>query len=659
MSVLDLKLDDRNFDDLVEAARSRLPALAPGWTDYNLHDPGITLVELMAWLGEAQIYSLARLRRDERLAYAAYAGIAPAGPRSARGLIWPDPADPAGALNARVQPFAITAADAIRPVDADRPRCRVVRPTLLVPGRITALTSVLGNGARIEHVASNARGQVTYAPFGPEAGPRDVLRIEVQCASPGGLADRASTDLGACLSLGLRVDSAVPVADLPDSASAASSAATATALDVMLIIGTTRHPLAVISDSSAGWSRSGELGLRLPSHVPAAPGFNLELSAPGGFACPPRVRQIALNVLAVEQMVEIAAELHVANGQVDQRVELNDASLPRNGGLAVLRVDGGTSPPRVEVEHGAQREVWRVLRRLEAAGPNDPAYLLDAEHASLQFGNGVNGRVPPAGSKLFVRYSTCDAAAGNQPRPRAWFASGLGPIGRNLDPIDGGSAAQTLQQARGAARLAVRERHALVTIDDIVAAALAQRALQVARALVLPFGRGVDVPGTITLVALRRRAPEALADSTLETEPVRWLEALRATLQPRLPLAQTLVLRAPVYAGFALQVTLQAAPRLDGRAIQAAAMTMLARRLNPIAEVPGDSERSLGLDLSAADLRAWLRRVEGVRAVTALTLRNTAGRVVDAIEVGPIGLVRFDAATVTIDVVRSDARGSA
>ena len=88
-------------------------------------------------------------------------------------------------------------------------------------------------------------------------------------------------------------------------------------------------------------------------------------------------------------------------------------------------------------------------------------------------------------------------------------------------------------------------------------------------------------------------------------------------------------------------------------------MAMLARRLSPIAEVPGDSERSLGLDLSAADLRAWLRRVEGVRAVTVLTLRNAAGRVVDAIEVGPIGLACFDAAAVTIDVVRSDAGGSA
>ena len=655
MSALDLNLDNRSFDDLVEAARSRLPALAPGWTDYNLHDPGITLVELVAWLGEAQIYSLARMRRDERLAYAAYAGIAPAGPRSARGLIWPDPADPASALNACVRPFAITAADAIRPVDADRPLCRVLWPTLLVSGRTTALTSLLASGVRIEHGASNARGQVAYAPFGPEAGPRDVLRIDVLCTSPSGLAERASADLGARLSLGLRVDGVAPIADPLDVASATPS----TTLEVTLIIGSTRHRLAVVSDSSAGWSRSGVLGLSLPAQLPAAPGFSLELRAPRGFACPPRVRQIALNVLAVEQSVVTEAELHVANGQVDQLVELNDATLRGNGGMGVLRVDGGAAPPRLEIEHGVQREAWRAVRRFDAAGPDDPVYVLDAEQASLQFGNGINGRVPPQGAQLRANYSTCDGAAGNQPRPRAWFASGFGPIGRNLDPIDRGSDAQTLQQARGAARRAVRERHALVTADDIAAAALAQSALQVARVLVLPFVRGVDVPGTITLIALRRRTPKALANGALETEPARWLEALRAALQPRLPLAQTLVLRAPAYAGFALQATLQAAPLLDVSTIKAVAMKMLAQRLNPIADAPGDTERSLGLALNGVDLGAWLRRVDGVRAVSALTLRDAAGRVVDAIEVGPIGLPRFDAATVMIDVVRPNARSSA
>src|SRR5262245_35626269 len=84
----------RRFDDLVELGRSRLPSLAPGWTDYNAHDPGITLMELLAWVAEAQLYGLSRMRSDERAAYAALFGVLPAGTRPARGLLWPDRSDP-------------------------------------------------------------------------------------------------------------------------------------------------------------------------------------------------------------------------------------------------------------------------------------------------------------------------------------------------------------------------------------------------------------------------------------------------------------------------------------------------------------------------------------------------------------------------------------
>jgi hypothetical protein len=52
------RLDDVTFAQLVEEARKRIPQYAPEWTDYNLHDPGITIVELLAWLVEMQVFYL-------------------------------------------------------------------------------------------------------------------------------------------------------------------------------------------------------------------------------------------------------------------------------------------------------------------------------------------------------------------------------------------------------------------------------------------------------------------------------------------------------------------------------------------------------------------------------------------------------------------------
>ena len=89
MSRLAPNMFDRRYADLVELGRSVLPSSAPAWTDYNAHDPGITLIELLAWVAEAQIYSLSKSRRDERRSYARLMGVTPHGTRPASGLIWP------------------------------------------------------------------------------------------------------------------------------------------------------------------------------------------------------------------------------------------------------------------------------------------------------------------------------------------------------------------------------------------------------------------------------------------------------------------------------------------------------------------------------------------------------------------------------------------
>ncbi len=51
-------LDNHTFADLTTEARELIPVLYPAWTDHNPSDPGIVLVELLAWLTEMLLYSL-------------------------------------------------------------------------------------------------------------------------------------------------------------------------------------------------------------------------------------------------------------------------------------------------------------------------------------------------------------------------------------------------------------------------------------------------------------------------------------------------------------------------------------------------------------------------------------------------------------------------
>lgn len=47
-----ITVDDQNYESIVENARKAIRKYAPYWTDENAHDPGITLIEMMAWLKE-------------------------------------------------------------------------------------------------------------------------------------------------------------------------------------------------------------------------------------------------------------------------------------------------------------------------------------------------------------------------------------------------------------------------------------------------------------------------------------------------------------------------------------------------------------------------------------------------------------------------------
>src|SRR5213083_2356519 len=62
-------LDDRSFSQLFDELRRRIPVYTPEWTDHNASDPGITLLELFAHLGEALLYRFNQIPETTKLAF--------------------------------------------------------------------------------------------------------------------------------------------------------------------------------------------------------------------------------------------------------------------------------------------------------------------------------------------------------------------------------------------------------------------------------------------------------------------------------------------------------------------------------------------------------------------------------------------------------------
>jgi hypothetical protein len=69
MNMLTRNLDDRTFDDLLSEGLSRLPTVAPEWTNHNPSDPGITLIELLAYFTEILVYRLGRITPASKLQF--------------------------------------------------------------------------------------------------------------------------------------------------------------------------------------------------------------------------------------------------------------------------------------------------------------------------------------------------------------------------------------------------------------------------------------------------------------------------------------------------------------------------------------------------------------------------------------------------------------
>jgi len=81
-------LDDRNFEQLLLEAQARIPGYTPEWTNHGIEsDPGITIVELFAFLTESFLYRLNRFPERNRLKFLQLLGIPLQPAAAADGII--------------------------------------------------------------------------------------------------------------------------------------------------------------------------------------------------------------------------------------------------------------------------------------------------------------------------------------------------------------------------------------------------------------------------------------------------------------------------------------------------------------------------------------------------------------------------------------------
>ena len=269
--------------------------------------------------------------------------------------------------------------------------------------------------------------------------------------------------------------------------------------------------------------------------------------------------------------------------------------------------------------------LWQERAELFGSGPADRHYVVDRARGRVFFGDGVHGRIPPAGAAVSARrYQTGGGAAGNV-AARA-ISQLLAPVGGietvfNAAPAEGGADGETLTALLTRGPATIRHRGRAVTADDY--AALAREASPSVAAAQALGGRdpsGLPAPGWVTLVIIPQSAEPRPYPSFGLREDVRRFIAERAPAD--VAAAGQIAVTGPDYVPIDVSATVVPRDPTEAGAVEQAVRQAIAGFLHPLHGGPAGRGWQPGQGVWLSDLAPLLERADGVDHVTGVELRR-------------------------------------
>jgi predicted phage baseplate assembly protein len=281
-----------------------------------------------------------------------------------------------------------------------------------------------------------------------------------------------------------------------------------------------------------------------------------------------------------------------------------------------------------------QLQPWRQRNNFLASGPADAHFVLETDAASVHFGDGQNGRVPPELASIIAVALQTAGAAGNVAANTIGWKLDVGPYNAELlgdpktvaawlditnpQPASGGADEETLAHAEGRAAQMLQVPSRAVTLKDCEVLALQTPGTSIARALALanyhPALPCYSAPGIVAVVIVPqlpvgRPAPSAGL-----------LNAVSAYLARRHVIGTRIDVLGPDYLEVAAMVQLKAFPGQSKTAVRDAVAGALQRFLDPLVGGPDGKGWPLGRDVYTSEVLDVIARVPGVDHVLSLQL---------------------------------------
>ena len=600
-------LDDRTFQQLVDEAKRYVQQRCPEWTDHNVSDPGITLIETFAWMTDLLLYRLNRVPERNRRAFLDLIGVRPFPPTAAR-------TDLSFRLSAH-QDAAVRIARGTEVATARTPTAEAIAFTTVVDldiaPAVSRVVATMGQDGSLEDRTPRLGIGDAFPAFAARPLVNDALYVGLDQPAP---ATIVLLEIR-CEVSGHGIDPQHP----PLRWEAWDGAGWA-ACDLE-------------RDTTGGLNFSGSIELHVPGgHARSTVGKVtaawlrcrvVELPGRAAYRSSPRIAGLTAATIggdvAALHGYEIEGEvLGRSEGVAGQTFVVAHAPVVLSGDPVVVEVQ--------EVGDLAWVE-WPRVEHFAQGGPEDRHVVLDPSSGEVAFAPAVReadggirryGAVPPKGATVRVRrYRSGGGVQGNvTARTLSRLRSSIPYVASvyNRGAARGGVDGERVVEAQDRARVALGTRHRAVTATDYEELTRSV-APELARVRCVLEERGADA-GALRLLVVpaapqrdgRIDFEDLIPDSVMGERIERFLDERRVV-------GTRVLVQPPTYLGLTVVVRLRASPAADPQRVRRDALDALYRYFNPLSGGVDGRGWPFGRSVDVGDVHRALQGLRGLDRV--------------------------------------------
>jgi predicted phage baseplate assembly protein len=610
-------LDDRKFQDLVDEAKRMIPQLCPEWTNHNLSDPGVALIELFAWMTETMLF---RLNQAPDVFYTRMLNLLgfeqfPASAARVELTFWQN--------TGRSGPVVIPAGTEVATTGTvgDTKVFTTLAETTIQPSKlVSALTtdgddrytdvwedlSVGMKGVKIFPREPMVAGDAFYLGFESSIAGQ-AIRLGVQATAEGiGVNPSRPPLVWESWEGEGWVPAVVPELLGPDEVADSTGGLNRNG-NIVLLIASKHEPL-TLGGVRAHWIRA-----RLLPSAADRPGYRMS----------PQLRRVTFQSIggtALAEHSELVTDdvLGKSTGKPDQIFFASRTPVLPREAHETLEVEllGEKTDQWIE---------WTEVSDFVDSGPDDLHFAWDSYTGEVRFGPMIrypdgsvrqHGAVPPEGSRIRInQYRTGGGAAGNVGSGTlTTLRTSIPYIVRvqNLTPAVGGVDAETVENVKRRGPQSLRAGGRAVTASDFERLT-AQADSRVGRVRCLPPAEPGD-PVRLLVVPAIEQPPELLVLDHFAL-PDDMIRRIGDYLDDRRILGSKIEIGTPYFQGVTVAALLSARPGRPPSVVEDRAMRALYDFINPLQGGPDGTGWAFDVDLNAAQIFQLLDAVEGVERV--------------------------------------------